>query len=225
MKFTGVNFSLADRINSAKSETSNKNDISAAPDNVTAKPGDSNIKANTSQLDTAGENTAKQSDRANNATSTERQDNTASKADKLQYEKQNDPEFPKDGNPETTTPKPKKKGFAERLLEKGMANMMEDKSGRPNNESTQTDYPKDQTRDINKPQPEDNTPRRPNTPGFDPSNIGTIDPQPPQGDLLDAPWNAPGVNLGPSYKAPGMPIVPTGSKVPRPSMGKLPRLR
>ena len=225
MKFTGVNFSLADRINSAKSETSNKNDISASPDNVQAKPGDSTMKADTSQLDAAGENTAKQSDRANNATSTEKQDNTSSKADKLQYEKQNDPEFPKDGNPETTTPKPKKKGFSERLLEKGMASMMEDKSGRPSNEGTETDYPKDQAGDINKPQPEDNTPRRPNTPGFDPGKIKARDAKQPQGDLMDAPWDAPGVNLGPSYKAPGMPITPSGSRVPKPSIGKLPKLR
>lgn len=234
MKFTGVNFSLSDRINSAKTESSNKNDISAVPSKPDINIGDTNIDTNTSAIDSAGKDVGAQRDSANNATSPEAA-SEQSKNSSLQYEKPESPEFPKETDPGKERPVPKKKGFMERLLDRQMESMMADTSGRPAGESTNTDnYPKDQGKDINKPLPADNTPQRPNPQGFDPGNINTNSPQAPSGDRLeglpgDIPGATSGALLGPIYSSPGTYRATTGPigapKASRPTMPKLPKFK
>lgn len=222
--FNKVNFSMADRINSLKAETSNRNDVSAVPTRVNAKPGDSNLNLDTSAIDNAGSDVGAKQAEANTATSPEQSNTIAQKATGLEYTKPDSPEYPTETDPGKVTPTPKKKGFTERLLDAQMASMLSDNTGRPANNNQTAEYPKEQSKDLNKPQPQDNTPNRPNTQGFNPASIGTIDPQQPSGDVLgNIPGAAPGATPGPLYSAPGAYKGPAAFKSPRLNFPKLNR--
>lgn len=229
MKFTGVNFSMADRINSAKTETSNKNDISQAPTRQNPSPGDSTVQTpNTSNIDSAGDNIANDQNGAVTKTNSDSADKQLNTATSLQYEKPGEPEFPEEKDPGKTKPIPKKKGFMESLIESQMQDAMSGKQGdRPDSSAKQADYPKG-AEDPNKPLPADNTPTRPNPQGFDPGRIGTRDSQAPPGDRMDAPWNNPEVNLGPKYSAPGGPRainMPQGIKKASGAIPNIPKFK
>ena len=229
MKFTGVKFSMADRINSAKTETTGKNDISQAPTRQNPSPGDTTVqRPNTSKIDSAGSDLNTKQDNASDSTRADAAEKQVDAANNLQYEKPEEAEFPKEKDPQKTKPVPKKKGFMESLLESQMQDMMTGKQdGRPDSKSQNKDYPKG-AEDPNKPLPADNTPSRPKPQGFDPSSIGTRDPQAPPGDRMDAPWNNPEVNLGPKYSAPGGPRaikMPQGVKKASGAIPNIPRFK
>lgn len=227
MKYTGVNFSLADKINSAKVQTTNRNDTTQVPNRVTPSPGDPTMNVDTSNIDQAGSNITQQQNTATDATSPTKSNEITAKASSTQYQKPTDATFPREVDPNKVTPTPKSKGFAERLLDAQMASKLTD-TNRPQPNAISTDYPTEQGNNINKPQPDDNTPTRPNTGVFDPSSIGTINPKAPSGDSLgNIPGGPPGATpesaLGPIYSPP-MPFKPAkGLTTPKINLPKFNR--
>jgi hypothetical protein len=227
MKYTGVNFSLADKINSAKTQTTARNNTSDVPTRVNPSPGDPSMSVDTSNIDNAGTNISQQQNTATDATSPAKSREVANKAKDLEYQKPLDATYPREADPGKVIPTPKSKGFAQRLLDAQMANNLID-TNRPQPNTRTAEYPKEQGTNINKPQPEDNTPTRPNPGVFDPSGISTINPKAPSGDLLgnipgDAPGTTPEGALGPLYTAPGQykaPNTPKGFTAPKLNLPK-----
>ena len=204
MNYSPLNFSMSDRIESAKTSTTNKNNTDQVPVKNNAKPGETQLSTNTSDIDSIGTQVNSKQNEANNATSPSKAKEQTGETGNLTYERQSDPEFPNEKDPGITEPKPKNKTFTERLLDSQTQSMMSKNSGQPENkESTETEYPKDQAKDINKPQPTDNTPSRPKTAGFNPASIKSPNPkQPPGTSLTGVPQDRPGVALGPKYTSP-----------------------
>lgn len=205
MKWTGVNFSLADKINSAKTQTTDRTNTSQVPTRVNPSPGDPSLSVDTSNIDTAGSNIAQQQSTAIDATSPVKSNQIANKTGELTYQKPTDTVYPRETDPGKVTPTPKTKGFAERLLDAQMTSKLTD--NRPQQNTVHAEYPKEQGSNINTSQPEDNTPTRPNPGVFDPRGISTINPKAPSGDPLgNIPGGTPGAtpegSLGPIYTPP-----------------------
>jgi hypothetical protein len=195
-----LNFSIADRITAAKTSSTNMNDTSAVPNHTNAKPGNTTLTADTGQIDQAGSNVQAKSNEANAATSNAKVNQNLQGAKDQTYTGQKDAEFPKEKDPAKQTPKPQNKTFTERLLDKQIASKMH--SNKPDNATSNTEYPKGQTEGINRPQPEDNSPSRQTPQPFNPGDVTTPTSQAPSGDVLGSvPTGRPGVNLGPSWTA------------------------
>lgn len=213
-----LNFSMADRINAAKSATTNKTSTSDIPGSINANPGSTQMSTNTQSLDQAGQGVNAEQGKANQATSQTAQNAKTLQTNNLTYNRPGEPTYPNEKDPAVVTPKPQNKTFTERLLDNQLQAGLNGPD-RPVNNAQNTEYPKDQAADINKPQPADNTPTRPNTGGFDPATIqGSTQRQPP-GDLLTSvPGMIPGVNLGPKYSPVGQykPIGIKPSSIPKP---------
>jgi len=227
MKYTGVRFSLADTISSAKTNTSNKTDTSAVPAKVDASPGDSNINMpGMDGINNASQDTLTQQDKATSQTTPTAANSQLGDTNKLEYESTESPTFPADINPETTTPVPTKKGFKAQLIDRAMGNLLTDNTDRPIDNKPNTEQPQ-QDPTITEP-PTADTPKRPNTKGFDPGNIGTINPALPGAKTLNRwmgnPEGLPEVNLGPKYRSPGsMQATPRSVGSPRASRPNLPK--
>lgn len=192
-----LNFSMADRINAAKTSTTGIND-NAAPKSVNAKPGNSNINANTNDIDQAGKNVQSKSTEGTNATNNANINQKLGDASNITYEKQQDTEFPKESDPGKQPPTPKNKSFSEALLDKQMASRLN--SNKPDTKTSESVYPQKQTEGINRPQPDDTTPSRPQPRPFDPQGIDQGRSQAPSGDVLgNIPGGRPAVNLGPNW--------------------------
>ncbi len=192
-----LNLSIADRITAAKTSTVGINDNSA-PTQLNANPGNSHINANTDQIDQAGQNVNAKTIEANSATNNSNINDKLGDPSTKTYNKPLDAEFPKETNPSRQTPTPKNRSFSEALLDKQMASKLS--SNRPNTNTQSSEYPKGQTDGINRPQPEDNTPGRPQARPFDPQGIDQGSSQAPSGDVLEnIPRGRPQVNLGPNW--------------------------
>lgn len=205
MKYTGVNFSLSDRIEAAKTQTSDKTSIDSVPSKVNPSPGSPNIAApDMDGIDNAGSNVNSKQSEANTATSKSTVKQNIGDTQNLTYDKQLDPEYPTEKDPGKTIPKPKNKTFTERLLDNQMQSQLGKDNGQPATNIQPTEYPKGQAQDINKPTPTDNTPSRPKTTGFNPSAIKGPNTRQPSGKLPESvPQGRPGVDLGPKYTSPG----------------------
>jgi hypothetical protein len=213
-----LNFSMADRIAAAKTSTNNKTDIAAVPGKVNANPGSTQMSPNTQSLDQAGQSVNGEQGKANQATSQEAQNAKTAETNKLTYNRPGEPTYPNEKDPAKTTPKPQNKTFTERLLDNQLQAKLNGPD-RPVNNTQNTEYPKDQAADINKPQPTDNTPTRPNMKGFDPAAIQGSSQEQPSGDLLTGvPGMIPVAKLGPKYSTIGQfkPIGIKASSIPKP---------
>jgi hypothetical protein len=216
MKYTGVNFSLADKINSAKTQTTDRTDTTQIPTRVNPSPGDPSLSVDTSNIDNAGSYVSQRQSTATDATSPAKTTQIANKTSELTYQKPTDSVYPRENDPGKIIPSPKTKGFAERLLDAQMSNYLTDNK-RPTPSNTTSEYPKEQGTHINNSQPEDNMITRPNPGIFDPSSIGTINPKAPSGDPLgNIPGGTPGAtpegSLGPLYTPPAIFKAPTSPK-------------
>jgi hypothetical protein len=207
MIYNKLNFSISDRVEAAKTQTTDKTNTDAVPSKVNPSPGSSTITPpDTGGIDRAGSDVNSKQGEANTATSkTAVKQNTAN-SQNTTYDKQLDPEYPAEKDPGKTEPKPKNKTFTERLLDSQMQSMLNKDSGQPasSTEAQPHEYPKGQGQDINKPMPSDNTPSRPKTGGFNPAAIKGPNTQQPSGKLPESvPQGRPGVDLGPKYTSPG----------------------
>lgn len=205
--YTKLNFSISDRVEAAKTQTSDKTNVEAVPKTVNPSPGNPTIqKPDTGNIDKAGTDVNAKQGEANSATTPSKVKQSSAETKDLTYDKQLDPEFPNEKDPGKKEPTPKNKTFTERLLDNQMQSMMSKDTGQPANskEPQQTEYPKGQGQDVNKPQPTNNTPSRPKTGGFNPSAIKAPPTQQPSGKpLTSVPQERPGVDLGPKYTSPG----------------------
>ena len=199
---------MADRINSAKEQTTGKTNLDQVPTQINPNPGDTNIQVDTTQIDTAGQQVNQQQLDANAATAPDKVKTQTQSAKNIEYNKPLDSTYPTEPDPGKQVPKPNNKGFMERLLDAQIASKLTDNTSRPAG-NTQADYPKDQGNDINKPTTQANTPTRPNITGFDPANIMAIEPQQPswegQGNI---PRATPGGVPGPKYSPPVQASMP-----------------
>lgn len=203
--YNPLNFSISDRVEAAKTSTTDKTHVDAIPGKVNPSPGSSTIAPpDTSGINTAGTDVAAKQTMAQDGTSKSKIRENRGDTSNLTYNKQTDPEYPTEIDPSKKEPKPKNKTFTERLLDNQMQSYLNKESAQPPSNTQTTEYPKDQGQDINKPQPVDNTPSRPKTGGFDPSAIKAPPTQQPSGKLLTSvPQERPGVDLGPKYTSPG----------------------
>lgn len=227
MKYTGVRFSLADTISSAKTNTSNKTDTSAVPAMIDASPGDSTInQPDMGKINSASQDVQGQQDRATSQTTPTAADSQLGDTTKLEYERPESPTFPTDINPETTTPVPTKKGFKAQLLDRAMGDLLTDNTNRPVDNKPNTEQPQQDPTLTQAPTAD--SPKRPNTKGFDPGNIGTLNPTLPSANSLakyqGAPDGLPAYNRGQAYNSPKTPKFRSANPgTPKPSRPNLPK--
>jgi hypothetical protein len=208
--------SISDRVNAAKTQTSNKTDTSSVPSSIDPSPGNSNIAhPDTSQLDSAGANVNQQTQQGNKATSDSVRKSNNPAAQNVQYDKQtvsSEDQAPTASKKEelSNTPQPKSKGFKESLIDAQMANMMGDKTG-GNKGSIDSDFGHNNgnpSENING-APDSEPIKRTQTPPYDPSRIGVKEPQKfPITSFDKSPngpqYTAPEQDLGPQYKQKGI---------------------
>jgi len=200
--YTKVQFSMADRINSAKTQTTDITNIDQAPKSVSTDTNVPSLNVDTQQIDNAGTDISQKRSDANTATNPSKINNATKAASDISYERPGDTTYPNEQDPTKTTPTPTKKGFTEKLLDAQMASRFKDNTNRPT-DNAPIDYPKNQADNLNKPIPANSTLTRPTPNTFDPGIIGTRDPQQPSGDVLgNIPRATPGSTPGPAYSPP-----------------------
>lgn len=215
-----LNFSMADRINAAKLSMANKTDLSAIPSNIDANPGSTQIDNPGGNLDQASQMVNNEHSKANQGTSPEAQLAKTRGLSDTSYNKPVGAQYPNELDPNIETPTPKNKTFTERLLDRQAASRLTN-TDRPQATPIDTDYPKDQMADINKPYPDATGPTRPATKPYNPDNITSPPNAHPPADLLGSiPQNRPATQLGPRYGAPNTPkqFVPKVGSMPKPRL-------
>ena len=204
--------SISDRVNAAKTQTTNKTDTSSVPSSINPSPGNSNIaNPDTSTLDNAGANVNQQTQQGNKATSDSARKSNNPAAQNVQYDKQtvsSEDQAPTAGSKEdlANTPPPKSKGFKESLIDAQMGSMMSNKTGgdRGTIDSDFGHNNGDPSENING-APDSEPIKRTQTPQYDPSNNRVKEPSKFPITSFDrspdtAPYKAPKQDLGPQYK-------------------------
>lgn len=208
--------SISDRVNAAKTQTTNRTDTSSVPSSIDPSPGNSNIaNPDTSQLDSAGANVNQQTQQGNKATSDSVRKSNNPANQNLQYDKQSlsaEDQAPTASRESdiARTPQPKSKGFRESLIDAQMGSMLSDKTGGDRG-SIDRDFGHnngDPSENINR-APESEPIKRTQTPQYDPSRNRVEEPQKFPITSFDRSPNGPQYtateqDLGPQYVQKGI---------------------
>lgn len=212
MKIGLTQISISDRVNAAKTQTSNKTDTSSVPSSLNPSPGDSSISPiDASGINKAGSDVNAQTQQGNKATSdtARKQNNPANQ--NVQYDKQtlsssDQAQTPAKETDIAQTPQPRSKGFKESLIDAQMGNMIANNTGGDRG-SIDSDFGHDNgdpNANVNK-QPDSAPIKRTGQKQYDPSNNKVQEPAPFPITSFDktntmSPYKAPERDLGPAYK-------------------------
>lgn len=209
MKISLAQISISDRVNAAKTQTSNRTDTSSVPSSLNPSPGDSSIAPiDASGINAAGGNVQAQTQQGNKATSdsVRKQNNPANQ--NLQYERQTlsaDDQSPASTRPIDieATSQPRSKGFKESLIDAQMGNVIANNTGGDRGSMDRDlGHNNQNPNEYVKAQPDSEPIGRSQIPPYNPSNNNVKEPK----ATPIREWNT--TNNGPSYKAPERDLGP-----------------